>query len=176
MGDRRSASGPHLDAHAAIRSVVMVRRSRMPGGQDSEPPRRRGLPATIGAVHEVGGRTWSISVQMNRQPAHALGVRSVADLPVYDSWVPEPLEPEPPDMLQFLRAEVRTAAAAQWGRGGESCGPTRSPNTAERSCQRNHLSVWRPPSHRTRLYSSPSPQCPSPNKSCCPVGGRCRRG
>jgi hypothetical protein len=39
--------------------------------------------ATIGYVHVVGGRGWSISVGMNLLLAHALGVRSVADLPVW---------------------------------------------------------------------------------------------
>jgi hypothetical protein len=65
-------------------------------------------------VHEVGGRGWSISIGPDLLLAHALGVRSVADLPVYDRWVPEPLDPEPPSMSVSLSRDARAAAAAQW--------------------------------------------------------------
>jgi hypothetical protein len=65
-------------------------------------------------VREVGGRGWSISIGPDLLLAHALGVRSVADLPVYDRWVPELLDPEPPSNGISLSREVRAAAAAQW--------------------------------------------------------------
>jgi hypothetical protein len=45
---------------------------------------RRVLVGTIGYVYEEGGLGWLINVGMNLLVAHGLGVRSVADLPVYD--------------------------------------------------------------------------------------------
>ena len=43
-----------------------------------------------------------------------LAVRTVADLPAYDSQVPEPLAPEPPGMRIPPSRAVRRAAARQW--------------------------------------------------------------
>lgn len=63
----------------------------------------------------VGGRGWSTSFTgANSLLAHALAVRMIADLPVNDSSVSEPLIPEPPAMTILPSRAARTAAAQQW--------------------------------------------------------------
>jgi hypothetical protein len=66
-------------------------------------------------VRSVGGRGWSTSFTgANLLLAHALAVRMIADLPVNDISISEPLIPEPPAMTIPPSRAARAAAAQQW--------------------------------------------------------------
>ena len=62
-----------------------------------------------------GAPSWSVSVGVFLgSVTHALAVREMADLPVYEAGIPEPLEPAPPALRFGLGAAARSEAGEQW--------------------------------------------------------------